>query len=138
MDPELRRGVRQILERQWYEAHETLEVPWMAATGERRRFLQGLIQGAVALEHLRRGNPRGARGLLRKMRARIEGLPPWIEGVGIGPWSQALAAFFAAIDIDARVAAWAAGQGVEPLPPEGQWPLPPLTEAARQAAASVP
>ena len=89
----------------------------------------------MALEHLRRGNPRGARGLLRKLLAHTAALPPWIEGVGVGPWGEALADFFAAIDIDGRVAAWAAGERRAAPPPEDTWPLPPLSEAARRALA---
>jgi len=129
-DP-VREGLQQILDRDWFEAHETLEVPWLAATGERKRFLQGVIQGAVALEHLRRNNPRGARGLLRKARGKLEGME-WVEGVGVGPWMRALSTFFERIQIDARVAAWAAGQldTLPPLPPEEDWPLPELREAA--------
>jgi len=124
MDP-VRQGLQQILDREWFEAHETLEVPWLAETGERKRFLQGLIQGAVALEHLRRGNPRGARGLWRKARTKLAGME-WVEGVGVGDWLRALERFFAEIQLDARVAAWAAGEVPElpPLPPEQAWPLP--------------
>jgi len=35
----------------FFEVHEILEPPWRAATGERRRYLQGIIQAAVAWYH---------------------------------------------------------------------------------------
>jgi hypothetical protein len=124
-DDPVARGLQQILDRRWFEAHETLEVPWRAAVGERRAFLQGLIQAAVSLEHLRRGNPRGCRGLFRKARARFEGLPEVLEGVHVRAWERELAAFYETIDLDARIPAQFAGTlHTLPLPPEEVWPLP--------------
>lgn len=35
----------------YFEVHEILEPPWRTATGERRRYLQGIIQAAVAWHH---------------------------------------------------------------------------------------
>lgn len=50
----------------YFEFHEILEEVWMALRDPAiRRLLQGLVQVAVALYHLERGNRRGARSLLR-------------------------------------------------------------------------
>lgn len=126
-DPRVLRGLRDIHERRWFEAHEELELAWREAQGERRQFLQGLIQGAVALEHLRRGNPRGARGQWDKARAKLAPLPAELDGVYIGAWIQALDAFYAAIDLEERSRRHVAREpmdGLPTLPPVERWPLP--------------
>jgi len=50
----------------YYEAHEVWEDLWRITNGPARTFYQGLIQAAVALHHLERGNSTGARGQLAK------------------------------------------------------------------------
>jgi predicted metal-dependent hydrolase len=50
----------------YYEAHEVWEDAWRLQEGPRRRFYQGLIQAAVGLYHLSRGNATGARNQLGK------------------------------------------------------------------------
>ena len=47
-----------------FEVHEVLEPHWMAALGDAREALQGLIQIAVGYQHLANGNRAGARSLL--------------------------------------------------------------------------
>jgi len=47
-----------------FEVHEVLEPHWIAAQGEVREALQGLIQIAVGYQHLANGNRAGARSLL--------------------------------------------------------------------------
>ena len=52
---------------QFYEAHEVWEDLWRETdTGSLRTCYQGLIQAAVALHHLGRGNTIGARSQLGK------------------------------------------------------------------------
>jgi predicted metal-dependent hydrolase len=48
----------------FFEVHEVLEAQWAQEHGEEKRFLQGLIQVAVAFYHRERGNLRGALSLL--------------------------------------------------------------------------
>ena len=122
----MRAGIALILDRAWYEAHEALEVPWRAAPpGDHKRFLQGLIQLAVSLEHLRRGNPRGALGQWRKGRVKLEGLPRRYGGVDVGGWVEAMAAFYDAIGLAGRSRAYLAGEAAAPgIPPVEAWPLP--------------
>src|SRR5690606_20932959 len=52
-------GIALFNEGEWFEAHESWEDIWHMAAGPRKLFYQGLIQCAVTLEHMRRGNPRG-------------------------------------------------------------------------------
>ncbi|MFT5679220.1 MAG: hypothetical protein ACI8RZ_000124 [Myxococcota bacterium] len=120
-------GVALIQAREWYEAHEVLEVPWRAAAGETKLALQALIQAAVSLEHLRRGNPRGAWGQWNKARAKMDAVPPVMCGVAVASWRNALADFYVGIDIDERsrrAVARESMDGLPPLPPVENWPLP--------------
>ena len=55
-------------EQRFFEAHETLEPRWIR---ERDRGLQGLIQLAAALHHLKRANLRGARTMLQRALPRL-------------------------------------------------------------------
>ena len=50
----------------YYQAHEVWEDLWRITVGPDRVFYQGLIQAAVGLYHLRRGNKIGARGQISK------------------------------------------------------------------------
>ncbi len=54
-----------------FHAHEVLEAAWKAAPEAERALWQGLAQLAVGFTHVRRGNARGARALLRRGAARI-------------------------------------------------------------------
>jgi predicted metal-dependent hydrolase len=63
---EFQKGVALFDQGRFYDAHEVLEDVWRAAQGEEKRFLQGLIQAAVALHHHSTGNTRGACSLLAR------------------------------------------------------------------------
>ena len=52
----------------FFEAHEVWEGLWHETPGPDRRFIQGLIQAAVALHHAGNGNARGARRLFHSAR----------------------------------------------------------------------
>lgn len=54
-----------------FHAHEVLEATWKAAPEAERALWQGLAQLAVGFTHVRRGNARGARELLRRAAARV-------------------------------------------------------------------
>jgi hypothetical protein len=55
----------------YFEVHELLEPHWVRASGAERHALQGLIQVAVAFQHLDNGNVEGARSLLVDGSARL-------------------------------------------------------------------
>jgi len=61
----LRKGVLLFNHSLFFEVHEVLEAQWVTETGEEKRFLQGLIQIAVAFHHLGNHNLRGALSLLQ-------------------------------------------------------------------------
>jgi predicted metal-dependent hydrolase len=84
----------------YFEVHELLEPHWTGAQGGERQALQGLIQIAVAFQHLANGNLDGARSLLVEGRARLrDGRLPGLDLEGF-----AVAAADAESQIGGRVA----------------------------------
>jgi predicted metal-dependent hydrolase len=73
-----------------FEVHEVLEPHWMSARGEAREVLQGLIQVAVAYQHLANGNHAGARSLLVEGSGRLHARA--LAGVDLDPFAHAAAA----------------------------------------------
>jgi HEAT repeat protein len=138
-DPRALEGLALLQDRAWFEAHEAIEDAWRPARGPRRQRLQGLIQGAVAFEHLRRGNPRGAWGQWTKARARLAPLGAWSGGVAVGEWVRAMDGFAERIELEARSASQVAGDGREfpALPPETDWPIPQLEPALDAAVRAI-
>ena len=65
----------------FFEVHEVLEVQWRRESGDARRFLQGLIQVAVAFYHLGNRNFRGALTLLHDGLEKITPYQPAFLGV---------------------------------------------------------
>jgi len=78
-----RRGVRLLNEGAYFEAHEVLEDVWREAPHAEKKFLQGLIQVAVALYHHSRGNRVGARSLLARGRKNLGGYPEEFAGIAL-------------------------------------------------------
>lgn len=84
------RGVDLFNREDYFEAHEVWEDAWRREQGDRRRFLQGLIQVAAGFVKLQRRQPRGAKALLERGAENIAGhagdpfgldLPPLLESV---------------------------------------------------------
>jgi len=69
-------GIALFNQQRYFEAHEVWEELWKHADGKPRLFYQGLIQCAVSLEHMKRGNASGARSLFRRCQKRLAPLPP--------------------------------------------------------------
>ncbi|WP_216911266.1 DUF309 domain-containing protein [Nocardia noduli] len=59
-----------------FNAHEVLEAAWKNQPFAERMLWQGLAQYAVALTHIQRGNPKGARTLLGRAVTRLESYEP--------------------------------------------------------------
>ena len=59
-DPRFLQFIELFNTEQFFEAHEILEELWLELKGDQKRFVQGLIQFAVAFAHSRRNNPKGA------------------------------------------------------------------------------
>jgi predicted metal-dependent hydrolase len=63
---ELIRGISLFNRAQFFDAHEALEDVWRAAPPENKKFLQGLVQVAVAFHHYSTGNRVGMRSVLER------------------------------------------------------------------------
>ena len=92
------RGITLFNQGRFFDAHEVLEELWRPARGRRRRFLQALIQVAVALHHHARGNLIGARSLLARGGNTLEDYPAAYAGLdlrglrkSVAAWRRALA-----------------------------------------------
>src|SRR2546429_1891276 len=59
----------------YFEAHESWEDLWRETKGPLRLFYQGLVQAAVGLHHLSRGNLNGGRAQLTKSLAKLAEYP---------------------------------------------------------------
>ncbi len=68
---------------EFFEAHEVWEEVWRMSTGDKARFYQGLIQGAVVLEHMNRNNPRGVQAVWKTMLTKFAGQPRVVMGVDL-------------------------------------------------------
>jgi uncharacterized protein len=73
---------------EYFLAHEVWEHEWQEGPAD-RRFVQSLIQAAVALYHAGNGNPVGAGKLLRSGRRYAEAFAPAHRGVRVIPFSAA-------------------------------------------------
>ena len=60
------RGITLFNQADFFDAHEVLEDVWRAAPPENKKFLQGLIQVAVAFHHYSTGNRVGMRSVLER------------------------------------------------------------------------
>jgi uncharacterized protein len=75
------RGIAEYNRGEYFEAHDTWEELWRETRGDERLFYQALIQAAVGLYHLSRGNLPGAKSQLKKAVAKLEQYPPLYHGV---------------------------------------------------------
>jgi len=86
----LRRAAALFAARLFFEVHEVLEAAWNRLDGEPRRFVQGLLQIAVALHHLEHGNATGASSLFEAGRAKLAAHVPEYHGVAVADLLAAL------------------------------------------------
>jgi predicted metal-dependent hydrolase len=94
---DLSHGVALFNRGAFFEAHEALEDVWRAAPAADKKFLQGLIQVAVALHHHGNGNSAGARSVLRRAFRNLSLYPENFGGIhsagllkSISDWQRAL------------------------------------------------
>lgn len=92
------RGIRLFNEREFYDAHEVWEDAWRESAGLEKKFLQGLIQAAVALHHHSTGNVAGACSLMERARKNLAGYPPEFAGIRVSELLQSLGEWRAALE----------------------------------------
>ncbi|MBX5493182.1 MAG: DUF309 domain-containing protein [Chloroflexi bacterium] len=83
LPPLLLAGIAQFNAGEYFECHETLEALWKAEHRPVRELYQGILQLAVALYHLQRGNYRGTLNLLRGARAHLAPFAPACQRVDV-------------------------------------------------------
>ena len=66
MDDLLRKGIFFFNRKCFFEAHESWEDLWRDSEGELRLYYQGLVQVAVGLHHLTKGNLPGGRRVMER------------------------------------------------------------------------
>jgi hypothetical protein len=71
----LTEGINFFNSGRYFEAHEKWEDLWRITKGPLRLFYQGLVQAAVGLHHLSRGNLNGARAQITKSIAKLSEYP---------------------------------------------------------------
>jgi predicted metal-dependent hydrolase len=79
----LRKGALLFNHQLFFEVHEVLEAQWMQEYGDEKRFLQGLIQIAVAFHHLQNRNLRGAVSLLQDGLDKLAPYQPVYLGIAL-------------------------------------------------------
>ena len=79
----LENGLELIRRREFFEAHEELELAWRAAAAGERDFFQGLVHVAVAWYQAGRGNRRGCERQLEKAARRLGPFAPEHAGVDV-------------------------------------------------------
>jgi len=79
--PQYLEGLRLFNEEEFYECHDVIEELWAETPGEEKKFLQGLIQAAVALFHFGNENLGGARKLYNTSRGYLETYPDGYWGI---------------------------------------------------------
>jgi predicted metal-dependent hydrolase len=85
-----REGIRLFNARKFYDAHEVWEDVWRESHGLEKRFLQGLIQAAVAFHHYSTGNVVGAYSLLERAHKNLAACPANFGGIGLNPLLESL------------------------------------------------
>ncbi|HXM59599.1 MAG TPA: DUF309 domain-containing protein [Terriglobales bacterium] len=90
-------GISLFNNAEFFDAHEALEDIWRAAPPENKKFLQGLIQVAVAFHHYSTGNRVGMRSVLERAIKNLSQPAGSFGGIeltallkSLGQWREAL------------------------------------------------
>jgi predicted metal-dependent hydrolase len=76
-------GLRLFNDEEFFECHDVLEELWSETMGDDKKFLQGLIQAAVALFHFGNENFGGAKKLYRTSREKLEPYGEFYMGIDL-------------------------------------------------------
>ena len=83
-------GIELFNRGEFYDAHEVLEDVWRASVDPEKKFLQALIQTAVALHHHSTGNVVGCKSLMARALRNFSGYPEAFCGVELELLRQAI------------------------------------------------
>jgi len=108
LDPRFDEGVELFNHQEWYAAHDAFEALWHDTADPERRWLQGIVQIAVAMVHLERGNHNGALILLgegcTRLRTAVAAPPGWNSAAIVDPCRAVQQHLSAAADAGAAAA----------------------------------
>jgi uncharacterized protein len=82
----------------FFECHEALEDVWRELRGDERRWMQGIIQVAVALHHYSTGNLAGARSLFARADNKLSDAPAQVLRISVPPLRKAIAWWRSALE----------------------------------------
>jgi predicted metal-dependent hydrolase len=99
----LNHGIELFNREKFFDAHEVLEDVWRAAPEGERKFLQGIIQVAVALYHHGNGNSVGARSVLRRAFRNLSRYPEGFAGIHLASLLHSISDWQRAMDEDTPV-----------------------------------
>lgn len=91
--PNLNRAIELFNHRRFYDAHEAFEDLWREASDPDKRFLQGLVQLAVAFHHHSAGNAAGTSGVLARAIRNLEPYPAEYLGIQVAALRKAAREF---------------------------------------------
>ncbi|MGD8634228.1 MAG: DUF309 domain-containing protein [Anaerolineales bacterium] len=77
------KGIELHNRKEFFEAHEELELAWMEASEYEGYLYRALLQTTVAFLHLERGNVRGAAKMLLRIRQWLDPIPDTCRGVDV-------------------------------------------------------
>jgi hypothetical protein len=90
------RGIELFNAGEFFECHEAWEEIWLKSDGVEREFLHALIQIAVALLHVQRGNLKGALSVFERARRKLAALPPIVMNLDAQDLAKQSGQFFSA------------------------------------------
>ena len=95
---DIKEGIDLFNRAEFFDAHEVLEDIWRAAPQEEKKFLQGIIQVAVALYHHGNGNSIGACSVLRRAFRNLSRYPEGYGGIQLADLLRSVSAWQRAMD----------------------------------------
>jgi predicted metal-dependent hydrolase len=99
------RGISLFNNAAFFDAHEALEDVWRAAPPENKKFLQGVVQVAVAFHHHSTGNRVGMRGVLERAIKNLAEPPGTFGQIELAGLLQSLVQWREALDNDSSLPA---------------------------------
>jgi hypothetical protein len=91
------RGIELFNSGQFFEAHEVLEDVWRESSGDRKKFLQGLVQLAVGFHHHSTGNITGAESVIARGLRNLAASPDEFDGVNLRTLREDVQAWVSAL-----------------------------------------
>lgn len=83
IDRRFKKGIELFNRRKFFECHEVIEGLWLETEDEYKELYKGVIQAAVALHHLSRGNLTGANELHQTSQNYLKRYVPAAQGLDV-------------------------------------------------------